>query len=375
MSEGEKTQAATPKRRADALKEGNVWQPREIGPAAAVLVAALLVTVAGERLWWGMAGFLAEMLAGAGAAVSADDMVSFGTSHVPWQGPVVLAVGVMLATGGLAQAAARHVSLGLAAPKFSRLSPVKGLQRIFSAQGLTGAGTALLKLAVIGGTGAVVLLPLVGQLAEAGEGVGGVSAVGSAVVRLLGAGACAMLVVAMVDAALGWWSRERKLMMSLDEVKRESRQDNGAPELKAAIRRAQYAAARRRLQTTLAEASVVLVNPAHFAVALRYRPGEDAEPVVLEKGREEVARAIIAVAQQLGRPVVRSPRLARALFFTARVGQGVREELYVAVATVLAFVMRVDEAARDDVPAVEVPPEFDFDETGARRKPGAPLPL
>ncbi len=374
MSEGEKTQPATPKRRADALKEGNVWQPREIGPAAAMLVAAVLVTVAGERLWWGLAGFLAEMLAGAGAAVSADDMVSFGIGHVPWQGPVLLAAAVLLVSGGLAQAAARHVSLGLAAPKLSRLSPLKGLQRIFSVQGLIGAGTALLKLVVIGGTGAVVVVPLVGQLAEAGEGAGGLSVVGAAVVRLLGAGACAMLVVAMVDAALGWWSRERKLMMSFDEVKRESRQDNGAPELKAAIRRAQYAAARRRLQGTLADASVVLVNPTHFAVALRYRPGEDAEPVLIEKGREEVAQAIIAVAQQLGRPVVRSPRLARALFFTGRVGQGVREELYIAVATVLAFVMRVD-ADRDDVPPVEVPPDFDFDETGARRKPGMPLPL
>jgi flagellar biosynthetic protein FlhB len=375
MSEGEKTQPATPKRRADALKEGNVWQPREIGPAAAVLVAALLVSVAGERLWWGMAGFLTEMLARAGAAVSAEDTVSFGLDHLPWQGPVVLAVAVMLVTAGLVQAAARHVSLGLAAPKFNRLSPVKGLQRIFSMQGLTGAGTALLKLGVIGGTGAVVVLPLVGQLAEAGEGAGGLSVVGGAIARLLGAGALAMLVVAMTDAALGWWSRERKLMMSLDEVKRENRQDNGAPELKAAIRRAQYAAARRRLQTTLAEASVVLVNPTHFAVALRYRPGEDTEPVVIEKGREDVARAIIAVAQELGRPVVRSPRLARALFFSARVGQGVREELYVAVATVLAFVMRVDAADREDVPPVDVPPAFDFDEAGARRKPGTPLPL
>ncbi len=375
MSDAEKTQPATPKRRADALKEGNVWAPREIGPAAAVLVAAALLTAAGERLWFGLAAFLRLALSAAGEAALAGPEMMLGAvvALIPWQGVVVLAVAVMLVTGGLVQGAARHVSLGMAAPKLSRLSPMKGLQKIFSMQGLAGAGTSLLKLVVIGGAGAAVLLPLISGLAEAGEGAGGLSVVGQAVLRLLVAAALAMIVVAGADAGLTWILRENKLKMSLDEVKRENRQDNGAPELKAAIRRAQFAASKKRLTTVLADASVVVVNPVHFAVALRYRPGEDAEPVMLEKGREDSALAIIAVAQALGKPVVRSPRLARALFFTGRAGQGVREELYLAVATVLAFVMRFEDMR--DVPAVEVPPAFDFDETGGRRKPGAPLPL
>jgi len=372
---GEKNQPATPKRRADALKEGNVWQPREIGPAAAVMVAALLVTAVGEWLWRAMTGFLAEALGAAGGAVQAAPEVWLGflAGRVPWQGPVVLAVLVMLLTGALAQGAARHVSLSLLAPKLSRLSPIKGVQKIFSMQGLAGAGTSLLKLAVIGGAGAFVLLPLVAGLAEAGEGIGGVALVGQAILRLLGASALAMMVVAAADAALTWGLREKKLKMSLEEVKRENRQDNGAPELKAAIRRAQFAASTRRLKTVMADASLVVVNPTHFAVVLRYKTGEDHAPIVLEKGREEAAMAIIAVARELGTPVVRSPRLARALFFTGRAGHGVREELYLAVATVLAFVMRF--GADEDVPAVEVPPAFDFDEMGAKRKPGAALPL
>jgi flagellar biosynthetic protein FlhB len=230
-----------------------------------------------------------------------------------------------------------------------------------------------LKLAVIGGTGAFVLLPLIGGLAEAGEGLGGLALVGNAVFRLLGAAALAMAVVAAADAGLTWGLREKKLKMSLDEVKRENRQDNGAPELKAAIRRAQMAASQKRLKTVMADASLVVVNPTHFAVVLRYKQGEDMAPIVLEKGREEAAAAIIAVARELETPLVRSPRLARALFFTAKPGHVVREELYLAVATVLAFVMRF--GAGDDVPAVEVPPAFDFDETGARRKPGTALPL
>ncbi|WP_416908949.1 MAG: flagellar biosynthesis protein FlhB [Polymorphobacter sp.] len=372
---GEKTQAATPKRRADALKEGNVWQPREIGPAAAFIVAALLVTAVGDWLWRRLAGFLAEALAvaGDGAQAAPEVWLGFLAGRVPWQGPLVLAVLVILLTGALAQGAARHVSLSLLAPKLNRLSPIKGLQKIFSVQGLAGAGTSLLKLAVIGGTGAFVLLPLLAGLAEVGEGLGGLALLGDAVVRLLGAAALAMTVVAAADAALTWGLREKKLKMSLDEVKRENRQDNGAPELKAAIRRAQMAASQRRLKTVMADASLVVVNPTHFAVVLRYRQGEDMAPIVLERGREEAALAIIAVARELGTPLVRSPRLARALFFTGRAGQLVREELYLAVATVLAFVMRF--GAGDDVPPVEVPPAFDFDERGARRKPGAALPL
>uniref|UniRef100_UPI003F6E7344 EscU/YscU/HrcU family type III secretion system export apparatus switch protein n=1 Tax=Polymorphobacter sp. TaxID=1909290 RepID=UPI003F6E7344 len=267
----------------------------------------------------------------------------------------------------------RHVSLSLIAPKLSRLSPVKGVQRIFSRTGLAGAATAILKLLLIGAVAAAVLRPLVSGLAEVGEGVGGLAIVGGAVLRLLMALAGVMLVVALVDAAISWQLRETKLRMSLQEVKREARQDNGAPEIKTAIRRAQYAAARRRLQTTLVDASVVVVNPTHFAVALRYRPGEDAAPVVLEQGRDEMAQAIIEVARELARPVVRSPRLARALYFTARPGAVVREELYAAVATILAFIMSLGDPA--EPPPVTVPPAFDFDERGARRKPGAALPL
>jgi len=376
MSEDDKSQAATPKRRADALKEGNVWAPKEMAPAVAVITAAGLASVMGEHLWWEMAGFLAEALAGAGAiAARGEDGVPAGwlATLTPWQGPLVLALTIMVLTAGMAQAATRHVSLSLLAPKLSRLSPIKGLQRIFSKTGLAGAATAILKLLLIGAVATAVLMPLVGSLAEAGEGSGGLALVGGAILRLLLTLAMVMLVVALVDAVISWQLRERKLRMSLHEVKRETRQDNGAPEIKAAIRRAQYAAAKRRLQTSLAEASVVVVNPTHFAVALRYKPGEDAAPMVLEQARDEAAQAMIEVARALKLPVVRSPRLARALYFTARPGVPVREELYAAVATILAFIMSLGDP--EDPPAVAVPPAFDFDEHGQRRKPGAVLPL
>lgn len=376
MSEDDKSQAATPRRRADALKEGNVWAPKELAPAVAVCLGAGLSALLGARLWAGLTGFLAEALGRAGdiAGRGDDDLPVLWLARLaPWQGPLLLSACIILVTLVAGQSATRYVSLSLLSPKLSRLNPLTGLKRIFSMTGLAGAATAILKLLLIGGAAVLVLSPLVAGLAEAGEGAGGLALVGAAMRRLLMVVALAMVVVAAVDAGFSWQLREKKLRMSLQEVKRENRQDNGAPEIKAAIRRAQYAAARRRLQTSLADASVVVSNPTHFAVALRYRPGEDAAPVVLEQGRAEMALALIEVARELKVPVLRSPRLARALFFTARRGQPVREELYAAVATILAFVMSLGDA--DNPPAVTVPSAFDFDEHGGRRKPGAPLPL
>lgn len=369
-SDAEKTQPATQRRRDEARKQGNIWQPRELAPAAAVAAAALAVAMAGPALWRGLAGFLRNAL---GNAVPMGDdslpMPEF-VAQLPVGLPLAFGAMVAVTIAGLQVVASRHVTLDSLAPKVSRLNPVSGLQRIFSMTGLAGGLTAILKLAAVAGVAAVVVLPLVPALANIGDGGGGLAVIGAAVARLAGASALVLGLIAIVDGGISFVIRERKLMMSLDEVKRESRQNDGAPEVKAAIRRAQYAAATRRLKSSLKDASVVVVNPVHFAVAMRYQPGSDAAPIVVEKGQLEMAQAIIAVARELKVPVIRTPRLARALFFTARLGDPVREELFGAVATILAFVMSFDAPEVEAPPPVFVPPAFDFDAAGSRRKPG-----
>lgn len=369
-SAGEKTQAATPKRREEARKQGNVWAPREVPAAAAVAVAALAAMAAGPGLWGALGAYLGGALAGA-VPLGDDSLgVTALAARLPLAWPAGLAVAVALATGGLQIAASRHVSLGSLAPKLSRLSPAAGLQRIFSMTGVAGALTAVLKLAAVGGVAMGVVLPLVPRLANIGDDGGALGVIGGGVVGLLAAAAMLLAVIAALEGGLSFVLRERKLMMSLDEVKREQRQSEGSPEMKAAIKRAQYAAATRRLRTSLADASVVVVNPVHFAVAMRYAAGSDAAPVVTEKAQAEMAAALVAVARELKVPVIRTPRLARALFFTARRGEPVREELFGAVATILAFVMSFDDPDEGAAPAVFVPPAFDFDERGGRRAPG-----
>ena len=366
---GEKTEKATPRRREQAVKDGNLWQPRELPTASALGVGALVAAVAGPWLWQGLADYLAAALGRAAPAPRLlDDIAGW-----PIAVPLLLAAGIALAAAAVALATTGHAGLERLVPKAKRLSPVAGFKRIFSLQGLGNAGFAIAKLLALLALGLWLLWPQLPALAMLD--VGGLPRLGAALVRLVGVAALLVAGIAAAEAAFSWWRREQQLMMSRDEVKRESRESDGAPELKAAIKRAQFAAATRRMKKSLADAAVVVVNPTHFAVALRYQPGSDAAPVVVEKGRMEMAQAVIAAARELGVPVIRTPRLARALFWTARRGAMVREELFQAVATILAFVMHHADAESRAVPDGFVPPAFDFDETGARRKPGAPLPL
>jgi flagellar biosynthetic protein FlhB len=365
---GEKTEKPTPRRREKALEDGNVFAPRELAPAGSLAVATLFLAVAGPALWQDLAGFLADSL---GRAAAADPRGLLRRLPIAW--PLALFAMVAVAAFGLQLAVTRHVSAGLAAPKLSRLSPLNGLKRLFGWQGVAGAATALVKIGGMVVLAVMVLQPLLPSLVGLEEG--GLPMIGAALLRLAMAATLLLLVVAAIDAGFTWWRREQQLMMSREEVKRESRENEGAPELKAAVRRAQMIAAQGRMKKGLATASVVVVNPTHFAVALRYRAGEDEAPVVVEKGRLDMAHALIAAAKELKLPIIRTPRLARALFWSARRGEMVRPELFQAVATILAFVMRFDDPEGEAVPDVFVPPALDFDENGQPRKPGAPLPL
>ena len=281
---GDKTEAPTARRREDARKEGNVWQPRELAPAMVIAMAALIVPVVGPSLWQALAGFLSAALqVDALPFDNEGDPVAVLARRVPIGVPLVLAAAIALAVIVAASVTSRHVTLDSLAPKWSRVSPVSGLQRLFSASGAAGAVTALLKIAAIGVLALVIVPPLLPRLANIGDDGGALAIIGAAIVRLFGAAALLLVTVAVIDGAISFILRERKLMMSLDEVRRESRQNDGAPEVKAALRRAQMAAATRRMKTSLADAAVVVVNPVHFAVALRYRAGEDMAPLVVEK--------------------------------------------------------------------------------------------
>ena len=257
--------------------------------------------------------------------------------------------------------------------KGSRISPLAGLKRMFSVKGLVELLKSLLKVFLLFGVSGVVLyahLPSLIQLTELNLN----SALSTGLdmfPSLLGA----MLVILAVIAAIDYfWQRHvhiKQLRMSKQEIKDEYKQTEGSPEVKAKIRRMQMETAQNagRQQAALEDvpqATAIITNPTHFAVALKYEVGSSEAPKILAMGRGHMAQKIIETGKDSRVTVFRSPLLARALFFTGEIGAEISEQLYQAVAVVLAYLYRLDKGEMLDEPDVDLPGDMQFNETGQK---------
>jgi flagellar biosynthetic protein FlhB len=228
-------------------------------------------------------------------------------------------------------------------PDFTRMSPLAGLQRLFGMRGLGELGKALLKLLVVGGVCAgvvswlfpdVLALGRMSPRAAIGRGAGLLS---WAFVWL-----CASLaVVAMVDVPLQLFQYKRSLRMTRQEVRDEAKESDGRPETRQRIRQLQQQLARRRMMHKVPAADVVIVNPTHFAVALKYDPKNMRAPRVVAKGADLVAQNIRRIAEEHRVPIFDSPKLARALYRSTDLNREIPAGLYVAVAQVLSYIFRI----------------------------------
>jgi flagellar biosynthetic protein FlhB len=258
-------------------------------------------------------------------------------------------------------------------PDFARLSPLTGLSRIVSWHGLIELGKAVLKTLLVGGVAAAVVwserAEIVGLVNEPLEPA--LMHLG----RLLGftflAVAGALLLVVVVDVPFQLWDHARQLRMTKEEVRQELKETEGDPQIKARIRALQREAARRRMMAEVPKADVVVTNPAHYAVALRYRERTMRAPRVVAKGSMLLAERIVELAREAEVPVLRSPPLARALYHHAEIGRDIPAALYTAVAEVLAWVYQLrrfetvgGEAPREPT-GVPVPAELDPGEAPA----------
>ncbi len=368
---GEKSEAPSQKRLRESAEKGDVLQSKELGVALVMIVGAGWLALGGPLL----VQALSELLRGS---------LSFGRSAIddfePGQAiaarigaiavPIFLLFGATIAAaiGTPALLGAFGFRWGAIAFKGDRINPMSGIKRIFGTQGLVELLKALAKIVVLGAIGWWLLSSRAARITTMGRGdiVSNMSDVGHDFVYAVIVMAIGLVLIAGVDVPVQMIRRTGRLRMSKQEVKEEHKQTEGSPELKGAVRRRQMETARRSARSQVAEASVVLTNPTHFAVALRYRPGEDAAPIVVARGRGATADAIRALAEEYKVPMLRYPQLARAIYFTTRAGQIIREDLYVAVATVLAFVFNIDRAVAEGrtQPDVDVPGEVRFDEDG-----------
>jgi flagellar biosynthesis protein FlhB len=252
-------------------------------------------------------------------------------------------------------------------PKFERLDPISGLGKIFALRGLVELGKALLKLLLIGAVLVFTLRNWQDELMATGSGSVTAGIVHS--VALLGRAALLfgvmLALIGGIDALYQRFDYAKRQRMTKQELRDESKESEGNPELKGRIRQVQHEMSRRRMMEDLPKADVVVVNPSHFAVALRYDDGRSAAPRVIAKGVDVLAQQIRLVAGAHRIPLVEAPPLARALYATTELGREIPAALYMAVAQVLAYVYQLKQATKNgDVPPTPPAPEVDPDLLG-----------
>jgi flagellar biosynthetic protein FlhB len=367
----QKTEAPTDKRRREAAEKGDVLQSKELATALVIVAGAAWIALAGKMLVGSLAGMLTE-----GLTFDAGMVRDFQPGSVALRliGLVLLplfslfAVTIIAAVGAPALLGSSGFRASAFAFKPEKLNPLSGFKRIFSMNGLVELGKSIAKVLLIGSIGVWLLLDQARALIGLGaQDIGSaLSDASNTFVLAILIMALALGAIALIDVPAQMIQRGGRLRMSKQEVRDEHKQNEGSPELKAAVRRRQHEVLRGSARSAVAEATVVLTNPTHFAVALRYRPGEDAAPIVVARGRGATAEAIRSLAKESTVPILSYPQLARAIYFTTRTGHIIREDLYMAVASVLAFVFNLDAAVAAGAvqPPVVVPKGARFDEKG-----------
>ena len=375
MAEGpeddEKTEAPTAKRRQDASEKGDVLQSKELGTALVMIVGAAWIAMAGPWAIGALKRMLSNSLSFDSSAIETFDPGSAIVTTVATVAlPIVLLFGLTMAAAIAAPAMLGSLGFRWSAVGFkpNKMNPAAGLKRIFGVQGLVELGKSLLKIVALGAVGYWLLMDQIASIVTMGQqdlrtaldSLGGTFIFAVLVMTL------ALALVAGADVPAQMLQRAKRLRMSKQEIKDENKQTEGSPELKAAIRQKQMQVAKGSARKAVLEATVVLTNPTHFAVALRYKPGYDAAPIVLARGRGATADAIRELAGELAVPLLQYPQLTRAIYYTSRSGQMIRDDLYIAVAAILAFVFNLDRAMADGIvqPDVEVPVGARFDEEG-----------
>lgn len=351
-SQQDKTEQATPKRREDARKKGDVPRSRELTMTGVMLsgAGALLVMSEsmGNRLLEAFrSGFTIERerLVDSSSLIPAFSDIAYQSfrSLLPLAITLIIAVFLSaMALGGWS------FSLKAASFKAERLSPLKGIKRIFGPNGLNELLKALAKFSLVALIAIVWLswstddLLLLGRqpIATAIRDALHLCGVSLLVVST------ALIFIAVVDVPFQIWQYEKKLKMTRQQVKDEHKESDGRPEVKSRLRALQQQVAARRMMEDLPTADVVITNPTHYAVALRYDDAAMGAPRVIAKGKELVAKRIREVATENGIPLFSSPPLARVLFRTTDIGEEIPAPLYAAVAQVLAYIYQLNETLK-----------------------------
>lgn len=358
-SQQDRTEQATPKRRQDARKKGDVPRSRELTMTGVMLTGATSLLLMAAPVGHSIRLAFSDALVIERGQVFDDAYLTIAFAEI---GGGVFKSLIPLAIVLIAAVFLSAVSIGgwsfstqALAPKLERINPVKGIRRVFSANSLNELLKALAKFSLIAAIAVVWLWHSVDELIGLGR-----EPISSGVIhafRICGVSllvvSCGLLLITAVDVPFQLWQYQKKLRMTRQQVKDEFKDTEGRPEVKNRIRILQQQLATRRMMEELPMADVVITNPTHFSVALRYDDSAMGAPKVIAKGKDLLAGRIREVAVAHGVPLFSAPPLARSLFRSTDIGEEIPAKLYTAVAQVLAYIYQIGDALRPG----EAPPE------------------
>ncbi|MEO8224029.1 MAG: flagellar biosynthesis protein FlhB [Gammaproteobacteria bacterium] len=343
----DKTEQATAKRLDEARQKGQIPRSRELSMASVLMTGALVLYANGAQLGSNLKDMMRHAFTWDRAALDDPGYMTEALGQAVFAAlnavtPLLASLAVAAFFGTIA-IGGWIFSPAPMAFKFDRLDPIAGIGRMFSLNSLVEVLKALAKASLIVVAAVALLMGSMDRLLGLSDQPL-VEAMGSALsLTLLTLAICsgALLLIAAVDAPYQLWSHARKMRMTRQEIQDEMKESEGRPEVRSRVRQLQQEVARRRMLERVPTADVVITNPTHFAVALRYDEARMRAPVVLAKGADETAARIRAIATENKVALFESPLLARALYWTTDLGQEVPSQLYLAVAQVLTYVYRL----------------------------------
>lgn len=345
----ERTEQPTPKRLHDAREKGQVPRSRELNTTMIMLVAASSLLIMGDSI----IGKLAQMISN-GLSISRNDiyddhailntLMSMAADALMILAPLFLVL-VIVAFLAPMMLSGWVFSVDALRPKLEKIDPIKGMGRIFSWKGLLELSKALAKFALIGTVAAVWMSIQADSILATGyqdiqvalNSVAGIAGWAFLVF------CAAMIVIALIDVPFQIWDNQRQLRMTRQEIREEHKQTEGDPLLKSRIRQLQREQATRRMMEQVATADVIVTNPSHYAVALRYDQEKMRAPVVVAMGMNLIAFQIMDRGREHGVPVIEAPPLARALYYHSEINREIPAGLYLAVAQLLAYIYQVNQ--------------------------------
>jgi flagellar biosynthetic protein FlhB len=369
---GEKTEQPSEKRLRDAREKGDIPRSRELATAAVFGAGALAIINLAPGLARDSMGWMTQALSPSASLIRHPEQLLGHMGGLMLKlllvvAPVAVVCVIAGFAGPLLLGGLQFSSKSLM-PDPGRLSPLKGLKRLYGPESLAELLKSLLRIVLVGGAAtlciwlgldslrSLISMPLE---AAASHGLGFTG-------TLLMATAGALLLLAAIDAPYQKWNHTRKLKMTRQEMRDELKESEGRPEVKARVRQLQYQLSQRQMMESVPEADVIVTNPTHYAVALKYDSGRMGAPRVLAKGADEMALRIRELAQASRIAIVESPPLARALYREGQVGQEIPVRLYAAVAQILSYVYQLRAWNGGDAEYPQAP-SIDIDEHGASR--------